>query len=243
MTESYVPFSRRIFPIGSFLAVCGMLLFQFQTRLHLNDGDAEPVGTDSPGYKSPLRVYSQGRLKIMSKENYIELLAREFKRLKSLADGAIVQCSDEQFFAAPAPMDNSVAVIVKHVAGNLISRWTDLLTSDGEKPNRNRDAEFEILPEDSRERLLALWAQGWSVLFASLSSLTDEDVSRSIRIRGEPLTVLQAVNRQLTHYSYHVGQIVYVAKNFCGASWKTLSIPRGGSARFNQQPTAYVPDA
>jgi hypothetical protein len=179
----------------------------------------------------------------MKRENYIELLRREFERMKSLADSAIAQCSDQQFFATPTPTDNSVAVIVKHVAGNLVSRWTDLLTSDGEKPDRNRDAEFEILPEDSRARLLGLWERGWSVLFASLGSLTEEDMSRLITIRGEPLTLLQAVNRQLTHYAYHIGQIVFVAKHFCGASWKTLSIPRGGSARFNQQPTTYVPKA
>ena len=178
----------------------------------------------------------------MKQETYLELVLREFQRLKSSADGAISQCSDEQFFATPAPGDNSVAVIAKHMAGNLVSRWTDLLTSDGEKPDRNRDAEFDILPEDSRERLLGFWEQGWSVLFASLSSLSEADMSRLIKIRGESLTVLQAVNRQLTHYSYHVGQIVYVAKHFCGASWKTLSIPGGDSARFNQRPTSYVPN-
>jgi hypothetical protein len=179
----------------------------------------------------------------MKQETYVEILLREFQRLKALADDAIAQCSDQQFFATPAPDDNSVAVIAKHVAGNLISRWTDFLTTDGEKPDRNRDAEFEIQPEDSRERLLDLWEQGWSVLFASLGSLAETDMTRSIKIRGEALTVLQAVNRQLTHYSYHVGQIVYVAKHFRGASWKTLSIPRGGSERFNQQPTSYVPKA
>jgi hypothetical protein len=177
----------------------------------------------------------------MTDETYTELVAREFKRLKSLADGAIAQCSNEQFFAVPAPGDNSVAIIVKHVAGNLISRWTDLLTTDGEKPNRNRDAEFEIAPEDSRARLLELWERGWNVLFASLGSLADPDLERAIKIRGESLSVLQAINRQLTHYSYHVGQIVYVAKHFCDASWQTLSIPRKGSAQFNQQPRAYVP--
>jgi hypothetical protein len=179
----------------------------------------------------------------MTQECYVLLLLREFKRLKTLADGAISQCSDEQFFASPAPTDNSVAVIVKHVAGNLISRWTDLLTSDGEKPDRNRDAEFEILPGDSRTRLLELWDQGWSVLFASLGSLSDSDMTRTIRIRGESLTLLQAVNRQLTHYSYHTGQVVFIEKHFCGTPWKTLSIPRGGSAQFNQRPTAYVPKA
>jgi hypothetical protein len=176
----------------------------------------------------------------MTQESYVALLLREFKRLKILADGAISQCSDEQFFASPVPTDNSIAVIIKHVAGNLVSRWTDLLTTDGEKPDRNRDAEFEILPEDSRTRLLELWERGWSVLFASLGSLSDADMTRSIRIRGESLTLLQAVNRQLTHYSYHIGQAVFIAKHFCGASWKTLSIPRGGSAQFNQRPTAYV---
>src|SRR4051794_10115818 len=103
----------------------------------------------------------------MSQENYVALLRREFKRLKTLADGAIAQCSEKQFFASPAPTDNSMAVIVKHVAGNMTSRWTDLLSSDGEKPGRNRDAEFEILPEDSRARLLESWDRGWSVLFAS----------------------------------------------------------------------------
>lgn len=179
----------------------------------------------------------------MSHESYVALLLREFQRLKSLADGAISQCSDEQFFAMPTPTDNSVAVIVKHVGGNLVSRWTDLLTSDGEKPGRNRDLEFEILPADSRAQLLDLWERGWSALFTALNSLTDADMARSIQIRGESLTLLQAANRQLTHYSYHVGQIVYVAKHFNGAAWKSLSIPRGGSAQFNQRPTAYVQGA
>ncbi len=179
----------------------------------------------------------------MTPESYIELAIREFKRLKALADGAIAQCSDEQFFAMPGPGDNSIGIIVKHVAGNLISRWAGLLTSDGEKPDRNRDAEFEIGPEDSRAHLLERWERGWSVLFASLSSLTEADLSRPIRIRGEALSMLQAINRQLTHYGYHVGQIVYVAKHFCGTSWRTLSIPRKGSNQFNQQPTAYVPQA
>ncbi len=176
----------------------------------------------------------------MSQENYVELLTREFKGMKSLADRAIAQCSDEQFFAAPSPTDNSVAVIVKHLAGNLISRWTDFLTADGEKPDRNRDAEFEIFPGDSKARLLEQWERGWSILFGTVGSLTESDMGRAIRIRGESMSVLQAVNRQLTHYSYHIGQIVYVAKQARGASWKTLSIPRGGSAQFNLQPTAYV---
>lgn len=176
----------------------------------------------------------------MNQESYVELVVREFKGMKSLADRALSQCTDEEFFATPTPTDNSLAVIVKHVAGNLVSRWTDVLTSDGEKPNRNRDAEFEIFTNENRARLMEFWERAWSVLFTTLGSLSDADMARTIIIRGESLTLLQAVNRQLTHYSYHTGQIVYLAKHLRGESWKTLSIPRGGSARFNQQPTAYI---
>ncbi len=176
-------------------------------------------------------------------ESYLLLVTREFKRLKSLADGAIAQISDEQFFAVPAAGDNSVAVIVKHVGGNLVSRWTDFLTSDGEKPGRDRDTEFRIEVDDTREHLLQLWTRGWTALFATLEPLGDADLARTVTIRGEPLTVLQAVNRQLTHYAYHVGQIVYVAKHHCGAEWRTLSIPLGRSAEFNRNPARYVPNA
>ena len=176
----------------------------------------------------------------MTKENYIQLTVREFKRLKSLGDGAISQVSPEYFFAIPATGDNSIAVIVKHVGGNLISRWTDFLTSDGEKPGRNRDTEFQILTEDTREHLLAVWEQGWGALFSALAPLSDADLDRTITIRGEPLTVLQAINRQLTHYAYHVGQIVYVAKHYAGESWRSLSIPLGASAQFNRSPANYV---
>jgi len=155
-------------------------------------------------------------------ESYVQLVLREFRRLKSLGDGAISQVSDEQFFACPAAGDNSIAIIVKHVGGNLVSRWTDFLTSDGEKPGRNRDAEFQITTEDSREELLAVWERGWVTLFRALELLGDSDMTSVITIRQEPLTVLQAVNRQLTHYAYHVGQIVYVAKHYCGPAWRTL---------------------
>ena len=173
-------------------------------------------------------------------ESYVQLIIREFKRLKSLADGAMVQMSDEQFLAVPAAGDNSVAVIVKHVGGNLVSRWTDFLTTDGEKPGRDRDTEFRITTDDSRERLLQLWTRGWTTLFEALESLGDSDMARVVTIRGEPLTVLQAVNRQLTHYAYHVGQIVYLAKHHCGAEWRTLSVPLGRSAEFNRNPTPYI---
>jgi len=173
-------------------------------------------------------------------ESYVQLLTREFKRLKSLGDAAMAQLSDGQFFATTSASDNSVAVIVKHVGGNLVSRWTDFLTSDGEKPGRNRDTEFQITADDTREELGRLWARGWTALFDALAALQDSDMARSVTIRGESLTVLQAVNRQLTHYAYHVGQIVYVAKHHRGADWRSLSIPIGRSAEFNRNPAPYV---
>lgn len=176
-------------------------------------------------------------------ESYVQLLTREFKRLQSLAESAMSQLSDEQFFATLAPGDNSVAVIVKHVGGNLVSRWTDFLTTDGEKPGRDRDTEFRICTSDTRQQLLQVWARGWAALFQALAPLVDSDMQRVITIRGEPLTVLQAVNRQLTHYAYHVGPIVYVAKHHSGASWRSLSIPPGRSAEFNRNPERYVPNA
>jgi hypothetical protein len=176
-------------------------------------------------------------------ESYVQLVVREFKRLQSLAEGAMSQLSDEQFFAVPSLGDNSVAIIVKHVGGNLVSRWTDFLTSDGEKPGRDRDMEFRITADDSRAQLLLLWTRGWTTLFVALEPLEDSEMARVVTIRGEPLTILQAVNRQLTHYAYHVGQIVYLAKHHRGAEWRTLSIPLGRSAEFNQNPTRYVPNA
>ncbi len=176
----------------------------------------------------------------MSEESYIQLVVREFKRLKNLADDAMAQVTDDHFFALPAAGDNSLAIIIKHVAGNLLSRWTDFLISDGEKPGRDRDTEFSVLANDTRKRLMDEWERGWATLFASLGQLGDADVGRTVTIRGEPLSVLQAVNRQLTHYAYHVGQIVYVAKHYAGPTWKSLSIPPGASATFNQNPARYV---
>jgi hypothetical protein len=176
----------------------------------------------------------------MENENYIQLTIREFKPMKALADGAMAQVTPEQFFAVPAEGDNSLAIIVKHVGGNLLSRWTDFLTSDGEKPGRNRDLEFELVAGDTQQTLLRQWELGWLALFGALEPLADADLTRTIVIRGEPHSVLQAINRQLTHYSYHVGQIVYVAKHYAGSSWRSLSIPRGQSAQFNAKPAKYV---
>jgi hypothetical protein len=176
----------------------------------------------------------------MPKETYIQLAIREFKRTKGLADGAMAQVTAEQFFSVPAEGDNSIAVIVKHVGSNLLSRWVDFLTSDGEKPGRNRDREFEIAASDTQQSLMHQWELGWAALFSALGPLNDTDLERTVTIRGEPLTVLQAINRQLTHYPYHVGQIVYVAKHHAGSSWRSLSIPKGKSAEFNAKPSKYV---
>jgi hypothetical protein len=176
----------------------------------------------------------------MPKETYMQLALREFRRAKALADGAMAQITSEQFFAAPSKGDNSIAVIVKHVGGNLLSRWTDFLTSDGEKPGRIRDNEFEVTVDDAQLLLMRQWESGWAVLFSTIESLTDADLERTVKIRGEPLTVLQAINRQLTHYHYHVGQIVYVAKHYAGSSWRSLSIPKGKSVEFNAKPKKYI---
>ena len=176
----------------------------------------------------------------MPVETYLSLALREFARLRQIADRAIAQLPPGTFTTPPAPGDNSVAAIVKHVGGNLLSRWTDFLTTDGEKPGRDRDTEFVILPTDTREHLLDCWAQGWAALFTALTPLTAADLDRTITIRGEPLTVLQAVQRQLTHYAYHVGQIVYIAKHFAGPRWQSLSIAPGQSAAFNRAPTKYL---
>lgn len=176
----------------------------------------------------------------MINEDYLPMALREFKRLKALAEKALVQVPADRFFEVTGAEDNSLAVVVKHVAGNLRSRWRDFLTADGEKPGRNRDAEFVIGPEDTRERLMAAWEDGWGLLFGALSPLKGADLSRTVLIRGEPLSVLQVVNRQLTHYAYHVGQIVFLAKHFAGSKWTSLSIPRGQSEAFNQAPKKYL---
>lgn len=158
---------------------------------------------------------------------------QEFRKLKGLADRALAQVSDQQFFATLDPESNSLAVIVKHVAGNLRSRWTDFLTSDGEKPERRRDSEFVIEPGDTRQSLTERWEAGWRVLFQAVEPLTPADLSRTVMIRREPHSVLKAIQRQLAHYGYHVGQIVFLAKHFAGPDWRTLSIPRGKSEQVN----------
>jgi hypothetical protein len=157
-----------------------------------------------------------------------------FRYYKRLAERAMEQVTDEQLFVALDPEANSIAVLLKHMTGNMRSRWTDFLTTDGEKPNRQRDHEF-VDPPATRSTLLAEWEDGWGVLFGALETLTAEDLVRKVTIRGEPHSVMQAINRQLAHYSYHVGQVVLLAKHFAGERWQSLSVPRNKSAEFNRK--------
>jgi hypothetical protein len=157
-----------------------------------------------------------------------------FRYYKLLAERAMAQISDEQLYAVLDGEANSIAIIVKHMAGNLLSRWTDFLTSDGEKPGRDRDREFSDPPQP-REALMLFWEQGWQTLFSALAPLSDNDLSRPITIRGEAHSVMQAINRQVAHYAYHCGQIVLLAKHYQEDKWQSLSIPRGRSAQFNRK--------
>jgi Protein of unknown function (DUF1572) len=164
---------------------------------------------------------------------YLEDAVRQFHGQKKLAEKALAQVTDEDFFRKPDPESNSVALIVKHLAGNMRSRWTDFLTSDGEKADRRRDSEFEMEGGDTRADLMRRWNEGWRVTFTAVEALTPADLVRSVLIRDEPHLVLKAINRQLTHYAHHIGQIVFLAKHLAGPRWKTLSIPRGKSEEVN----------
>lgn len=156
-----------------------------------------------------------------------------FRHYQNLAERAMAQVSDEKLFEALGVESNSIAVIVKHMAGNMRSRWTDFLATDGEKPDRHRDTEFEDPPK-TRAELMTMWNAGWTCVYSALEPLTDADVTRTVTIRGEAHSVMQAINRQVGHYAYHVGQIVFVAKHLGSAEWKSLSVPRRGSAEFNR---------
>jgi hypothetical protein len=164
--------------------------------------------------------------------HYLEEARRQMRGHKHLAEGAMAQLKDEEMFITLDSESNSVAVIVKHMAGNMRSRFTDFLTSDGEKPDRFRDQEFELNPATTRAELMNWWEDGWARVFEAIVSLKPEDVMRTVTIRGEPHTVLQAVNRQIAHYAYHTGQIVFLAKHIRSSGWKTLSIPRGKSENY-----------
>lgn len=153
---------------------------------------------------------------------YLETATRNFRGLKSYAERAIEQLDDDQLHAAPDPRSNTIATMMKHIAGNMRSRWTDFLTSDGEKPDRRRELEFEK-DRLSREELLAGWNEGWARLLDTMASLRDEDLLEEVQIRGEAHTVVLAINRSVQHYAYHVGQIVYLAKHLAGERWNPLS--------------------
>jgi hypothetical protein len=166
-------------------------------------------------------------------QHYLADAIRTFRDYKKLAEGALAQVSDEDLFRTLDEESNSIAVNMKHMAGNMISRWTDFLTTDGEKPERDRDMEFEMLPGTTRDDLLAYWERGWKCVFDSVEPLQPDDLLQTVRIRGQDHTVIQAINRQLAHYAYHVGQIVFLAKHFKASDWQSLSVPRNKSAEFN----------
>jgi len=154
------------------------------------------------------------------------------RQYKGMAERAMAQVSDAELFTALDEESNSIAILVKHMAGNMRSRWTDFLTSDGEKPDRNRDTEFVEAPA-TREALMRVWENGWKCVFGAIEPLTDRDLGRRVTIRGEAHSVMQAINRQVAHYACHCGQIVFLAKHFKGADWKTLSIPKAKSGEYN----------
>jgi hypothetical protein len=156
---------------------------------------------------------------------------------RKLGERAIAQCPDDRLFTGLDAESNSIAIIVKHLAGNMRSRWTDFLTTDGEKTDRNRDTEFEDAPK-TRAALMELWNDGWRHVFDALAPLSDKDLPRQITIRTEPHSVMQAINRQVAHYCYHVGQIVHLARHFAGDNWQTLSVPKKKSAEFNSRVAA-----
>jgi hypothetical protein len=176
---------------------------------------------------------------------YLADIAEQFGKLKALADKAAERVNDEEFFRAIDTASNSLAVILQHVGGNLRSRWRDFLTSDGEKPDRNRDAEFEVTPDTTRSDVMRVWEDGWRILLSELRALTPGDLTSDVFIRGERHSVLQATNRSFQHTAYHVGQIVFLARHLRSTDWQSLSIPKGQSSTFNQRawgtPTASRP--
>jgi hypothetical protein len=164
--------------------------------------------------------------------HYLDEARRQMRGQKRMGEGAMAQLRDEDFFVTLDAESNSVAIVVKHLAGNMRSRFTDFLSSDGEKPNRFRDREFEVTGATTRAEIMKWWEEGWASVFGAIEGLKPEDVMRTVTIRGEPHTVLQAINRQIAHYAGHVGQIVFLAKHLRSSEWKTLTIPRGKSEEF-----------
>jgi len=166
-------------------------------------------------------------------EHFLANSVLEFRGLHTLAEKAVAQVDDATFFGTLDPESNSIAILLKHLAGNMRSRWTDFLTTDGEKPDRDRDSEFIVATWDTRHDIEHRASEGWQILFDALAELGPNDLQQKVRIRGEAHTVVQAIQRQLTHYGYHVGQLVLLAKHGRTGEWRTLSIPRGGTLAFN----------
>ena len=164
--------------------------------------------------------------------HYLEEARRQMRGQKRMGEGAMAQLGDQDFFRILDPESNSVAILVKHIAGNMRSRFTDFLTTDGEKPDRFRDREFELSGAITRADVMRWWEDGWGIVLGAIDALKPEDVMRTVTIRGEPHTVLQAVNRQIAHYAGHIGQIVFLSKHLRSSEWKTLTIPRGKSEEF-----------
>lgn len=162
---------------------------------------------------------------------------REFRRLKLVADRALVQIDDQRFFQGIDARSNTIAIVVKHLAGNMRSRWRNFLTEDGEKPGRDRAGEFVIRPEDTRDTLMAAWEEGWALLLEQVAALTPEQMTdNTVVIKGEGRTITEALQRQLSHYGYHVGQLVFLARHLCGEDWEPLSVPLDQSRHFNEHP-------
>jgi hypothetical protein len=168
--------------------------------------------------------------------HYLDEARRQMRGHKRMGEAAMAQLRDEGFLVTLDPESNSVAILVKHLAGNMRSRFTDFLTTDGEKPDRFRDREFELTPATTRADVMKWWEEGWACVFAAIEPLRPEDVMRTVTIRGEPHSVLQAINRQIAHYAQHIGQIVFLAKHLRSSGWRTLSIPRGKSEEYKAAP-------
>ena len=165
-------------------------------------------------------------------KHYLDEIARQYRGYKRVGEGALAQLRDEDFFVMLDPESNTIAILVKHLAGNMRSRFTDFLTTDGEKPERFRDQEFIVDANTTRDEVMGWWEQGWSHVFAAVGQLRPEDILHTVYIRKEPHTVVQALNRALAHYAQHVGQIVFLAKHLRSKEWNTLSVPRGKSEDY-----------
>src|SRR4051812_1095460 len=166
-------------------------------------------------------------------QNFLKYALQTFRDYKKLGDRALAQLSDEDLFRTIDEESNSIAIVMKHLAGNMLSRWTDFLTTDGEKPDRNRDMEFVMLPETTKDEMLAYWDRGWQCTFNAIEALTADELVRIVTIRKQDHTVVEAITRQLAHYASHVGQIVFLAKHFKSAEWQSLSVPKNKSGEFN----------